>query len=183
MARAVLLATWLGLSPCAFAGSALPQYEGQGVTVRLSPRTAEQVSAFYAARGFPDNAVRLLAASCVVTVTVVNRRQDTLWLELGRWRFVDAQGRELERLDRVHWNGRWERLALPPANRATFGWTQLPEVRDLYPGEPVGGNVVLAPFTAPFRLEARFATGRDKRGPEVVVVLDGLSCATGERAP
>ena len=62
------------------------------------------------------------------------------------------------------------------ANRATFGWTQLPEVRDLRPSEPVGGNVALLPPPGRFRLEARFATGVHKQGKEIVVILDDLSC-------
>jgi hypothetical protein len=106
-----------------------------------------------------------------------HQRRDVVWLEPSRWRFVDAGGRGIRHLDRAYWARRWETLAVPAASRATFGWTQLPESRDLLPGEPVGGNVVIEPPAGPFRLELRFATGADKRGPELRAVVEGLSCA------
>ncbi|HEX9628361.1 MAG TPA: hypothetical protein VGA00_15600 [Acidiferrobacterales bacterium] len=154
-------------------------YEGQGITLSVSVRTPEQVVAFYSARGFPENAVRALAEKCLVTVGMRHRRRDVVWLEPARWRFVDAGGREVRRLDRAYWAQRWEALAVPAASRATFGWTQLPESRDLLPGEPVGGNVVIEPPAGRFRLELRFATGADKRGPALRAVIEGLSCAGG----
>ena len=147
-----------------------------GIELHASPRTPEQIAAFYEARGFPHTAIEALTQTCFVTVSFHNRGGDVVWLELSRWRFVDEQGREVKRRDRAYWSALWEKLGVPKANRATFGWTQLPEVRDLQPSEPVGGNVALPPPSGRFRLEARFATGARKQGKGIVVILDDLSC-------
>lgn len=153
--------------------------------IGLVPRTPEQVSAFYEARHFPPDAVAALARVCLLTVTIHNRSQTVIWLEPARWRLQAPDGGEVRRLDRAHWNALWERIGLPAAQRATFGWTQLPETRDLRPGEPVGGNVVVEPPAGPFSLEARFATGADRQGPQIVARFDNLRCPkrTGEQRP
>ena len=145
------------------------------MVLRASPWTSDQIAAFYEARGFPRTAIEALRQTCFVTVSFHNRNSAVVWLELSRWRFVDEQGREVKRRDRAYWNALWEKLGVPMANRATFGWTQLPEVRDLQPSESVGGNVVL-PSPGRFRLEARFATGARKQGRDIVVILDDLFC-------
>lgn len=131
----------------------------EGLIIRAQPRTPEQIAAFYAARGFPPAAIEALTKTCFITVTIVNERQEVVWLELDNFRFVDAKGRALPRIARKQWQARWETLALPAAKRATFGWTQLPERRDLQPGEPVGGNVTIQAPQGRFTLEARFRLG------------------------
>ncbi|MEK7260559.1 MAG: hypothetical protein AAB068_00825 [Pseudomonadota bacterium] len=158
--------------------AAAPAYadEDRDIVLHASPRTPDQIAAFYEARGFPRTAIEALTKTCFVTVSFHNRSGDVAWLELSRWRFVDEQGREVKRRGRAYWNALWEKLGVPMANRATFGWTQLPEVRDLRPSEPVGGNVTLPPPSGRFRLEARFATGARKQGKDIVVILDDLSC-------
>lgn len=151
------------------------QYEGEGIVLHVSPRTPEQIAAFYEARGFSRAAIDALTQTCFVTVSLHNRSGDTVWLELARWRFIDEQGRDVPRRDRRYWNALWEKIGVPPANRSTFGWTQLPEARDLQPSEPVGGNVTLLP-PGRFRLEARFATGARKQGKDIVATIADLSC-------
>jgi hypothetical protein len=151
----------------------------EGVSFRIAAGRPEGVAAFYEARGFPPQAIGALREACFLNVVIRNQRVDIVWLELDRWRFIDETGRTIERLTPAHWNAQWDRLNLPVANRATFGWTQLPEVRDLRPDEPVGGNVLIMPPPGRFRLEARFATGANKSGPDIVVSVDPLTC----RAP
>lgn len=150
--------------------------KGPSIELHASPRSPDQIAAFYEARGFPRNAIEALTQTCFVTVSFRNRSGDTVWLELSRWRFVDEHGREVKRRDRAYWSALWEKLGVPMANRATFGWTQLPEVRDLRPSEPVGGNVALLPPSGRFRIETRFATGAHKQGQDITVTLDNLSC-------
>ena len=150
--------------------------EVAGVSLSVTPRMPEQVAAFYEARGFSREAVKALAEACFLTTNVLHRRQDVVWLELDNWRFRDAEGREIARLPRQYWVALWEQVTLPQGKRATFGWTQLPESRDLRTGEPVGGNVVLVPPTGEFSLEARFRTGAFRREGEIVVRLSGLRC-------
>jgi hypothetical protein len=169
-------ATWLallivaGMSPAARAASF------EGLQFRASPARPENVAAFYEAREFPPPAIHALGEACFIGFSIRNQRREVVWLDLARWRFTDDRGQPVTRLTRAQWNERWERLGIAPAYRATFGWTQLPEARDLQPDEPVAGNVLVSPTDRPFRLEARFATGRDRLGPEIVVRVDNLKC-------
>ena len=144
--------------------------------------TPQQIAAFYEARGFPKNAIERLRKTCFLMAHVENRGDEILWLDLQDWRFVGATG-ELRRLDREYWQAVWDELNLPQANRSTFGWTQLPEVRDLQPGEPVGGNLVLPLTAGPFTLEADFLTGKDRRHGRIEVRLRDLHCAQDTPAP
>lgn len=165
------------LAAAAGAGRAAdPDHRAEGLSLSLTVRAPDQLLAFYSARGFPAPALDHITRACFVTVSVRNERDSVVWLELAHWRFYDARGRELRRIARPDWNTLWEKIRLPAANRSTFGWTLLPETRDLQPREPVGGNVTLAAPAAPFTLEARFYTDRDKRGQLLTVRVPGLSC-------
>jgi len=151
-----------------------------GIDVRAMPRSPGQFTGFYLARHLPPNAVDELAKYCLVTVSVRNHSKDVVWLEPARWSFTTVDGEPVERRDRDYWNARWQELDVPPGARATFGWTQLPESRDLQPEEPVGGNVVIVPPAKPFTIEIRFATGVDRSGPERVMRSSPLHCLGDE---
>jgi hypothetical protein len=151
-----------------------------GVEMRVSPRTPDQTTAFYSVRGFPPKAVEDIAQACFLGVMIHNRRSDSLLLELDNWRFTDAAGHEVKRITRPQWNARWQALDVPLAARATFGWTQLPESRDLLPDEAVGGNVPVEPPSGEFTLSARFRTGS---GGEVDITVPDLSCPHDQEAP
>lgn len=150
--------------------------EKDGVRYGIDARTPEQIAAFYEARGFPPPAVDALSRACFLTVTLVNQRRDRVWLELDRWVVRDAAGGRVARITRADWDARWERIALPAGQRSTFGWTLLPDMRDLHPAEPVGGNITLVPTRDAFTLAARLRTGAHKEGPELVFEVPGLRC-------
>jgi len=145
----------------------------------LMPRTPEQMAAFYEARGFPAAAIARIRTTCFVTVHIENRSRRVIWLEPDRWK-ITSHGEILPRLDDVYWETQWDAIELPQANRATFGWTQLPAVRDLQPDEPVGGNIVLPGTTATFNLDAYFQTGKDRRGDLLMVRFENIACPHGE---
>lgn len=151
-----------------------------GLTFSASTRTPEQMVAFYAARGFPEAMVREITASCFVTAGMQNRREEVVWLELDQWRFVDAAGQPVVRIDRPAWNRKWEALGAPQSARATFGWTQLPESRNLQPGESVGGNVAVVAPSGVFSLRARFRTAS---GKQIEIVVPELQCPRGNAKP
>ena len=157
------------------------QFTGEqgGVRVRLAPHSPEQMAAFYEARGFPKPAIEAIRKACFVTTGVENETDQILWIELDRWRFYTPEG-PVRRLSRADWAARWQALGLPRSNRATFGWTLLPEARDLWPQEPVGGNITLVPPKGPFTLEAHFRLGPDKGRGERVVRIEGVRCAREE---
>jgi len=140
------------------------------------------MAAFYEARGFPQAAIEPLKQACFVTALLRNKGPEVLWLELDEWRF-HSDNREISRLGRAYWWALWRQLDVPQANRSTFRWTLLPEVRDLRPDESVGGNIVLPRHRGRFTVQARFVTGEKRRGKEMVVTLKDLRCPEDEANP
>jgi hypothetical protein len=159
-----------------------PSVESDGLYMFVRLNTPDQMAAFYEARGFPDNAIERLRRTCFVMAHIENRGDEVIWLELKNWHFLTRQG-EVRRLDRHSWERVWDEIGLPQASRSTFGWTQLPGERDLQPGEPVGGNVILPATAEPFTLQADFLTGKDKRAGMISVRFENLRCAKDEPAP
>lgn len=149
---------------------------GEPMTFSISVRTQEQIAAFYSARGFSPPAIEALTRVCFLTVGMMNRSDDVIWLEPSRWRLETENGQPMRRIPREEWEQTWQALGLPLAQRATFGWTQLPEVRDLQPGEPVAGNITVEPPARAFRLVASFRTGANGEGAPIELTVDGLSC-------
>ncbi len=159
-----------------------PSVEDGGLYMFVRLNTPDQMAAFYEARGFPGDAIKRLRQTCFVMAHVENRGEDVIWLELKNWHFLTRQD-EIRRLDRNHWDRVWDEIDLPPASRSTFGWTQLPGERDLQPGEPVGGNIILPATDGPFTLRADFLTGKDRRAGMISVRFENLHCAKDQAAP
>lgn len=156
-----------------------PFVENDDLLMVLIPRTPEQMVAFYEARGFPKTALKLIENTCFVTVHIENKSRRVIWLETVNWR-LSSNHRALQRLGKDVWNARWNEINLPLANRATFGWTQLPAQRDLQPDEPVGGNIVLNGEVKKFNLEADFMTGKHKRGAMLKIRFQDIDCPKEE---
>jgi len=146
------------------------------VKLKLIPRTPEQMSAFYEARGFPAPMIALLAQQCFITVSIHNTGKDIIWHDLSNWRFV-AGDRELHREHRDYWKQKWQAMGVPLAKQSTFRWTLLPETLDYQPDEAEGGNIILPRVSGPITLHAEFASGADKRGPLIRVTHKNLRCA------
>jgi len=155
------------------------RYLGDGAEIRAQVRTPDQMAAFYEARGFPVGAIEKIRQACFVTVAVVNKGHEVLWLEPARWE-VSSSGARIERYDAQRWKSAFDEVKLPDANRATFRWTQLPEQRDLRHDEPVGGNLTLPPVAVPFDIVMNFDTGENRSG-KIVVRLPGLTCRSGAK--
>jgi hypothetical protein len=184
----LLLHPFLPLALCAVIGCvhaddkpASRELENDHVKMRLAPRTPQQVAAFYLGRGFPSAMVDLIKRKCFITVSIHNKSRDVVWLELHDWRFISDTG-DIERIPRKWWKHQWRDMNAPMANQSTFRWTLLPETLDFQPDEREGGNLVLPQVTGSFALEARFATGQDKRGGTVTLRFDNLRCAE-DKAP
>jgi hypothetical protein len=152
-----------------------PWVDNDQLFMLLRLHTPEQMAAFYEARGFTPAAIEHIRQTCFITVHIDNKSDTVLWLETANWR-IRADGKPVTRLGRDYWNGVWEDIGLPQASRSTFGWTRLPEVRDLQPTEPVGGNIVLPRDGRTFTIEADFLTGQDKRQGMVSVTFENLQC-------
>jgi hypothetical protein len=153
-----------------------PYVDNDRLFMLLRLHTPEQMAAFYEARGFTPAAIERIRQTCFITVHIDNKSNTVLWLETANWR-ITADGKPVARLGRAYWNTVWDEIGLSQASRSTFGWTQLPETRDLQPQEPVGGNIVLPRDGRPYTIEADFFTGKDKRQGMVRVTFENLQCA------
>jgi hypothetical protein len=154
-----------------------PRYEDDQVRVRIVMRTPDQLTAFYLGRGFNQAAIDKILETCFVTPIIHNKTLDVLWLELDEWQFRQGD-KVIARIKRDYWPQRWREAGLPQAHQSTFGWTLMPEVRDLRLDEGVGGSVVIPMQTRPFKLTMQFHTGADKQGPVKTVVFEDLVCVS-----
>ena len=150
-------------------------YEDDEVYVRLVLRSREQLQAFYQGRQFPGRAIEEILATCFITPIVKNLSLDVLWLDLDDWRFAVGV-KPIARVKRDYWAARWQEIDLKQAHRSTFGWTLMPERRDLRLDESVGGSVVIPTQKQGFTVRARFKTGADGKGPMKEVVFDDVAC-------
>jgi hypothetical protein len=169
------LATWF-LSGLLILADLPANAAGQAaVELEFKPRTPDQMSAFYDARGFPEEMIRLLHAQCFITVRVTNTGREVVWLDLARWTFT-VNGKPLQRYHRNFWLEKWKDMDMPAAHRSTFRWTLLPELLDYQPGESEGGNIILPRVKGKIHLQAEFATGEDRKGPPLRLEFDNLRC-------
>ena len=154
-----------------------PRYQDDQVKVRVVMRTPDQLTAFYLGREFNRAAIDKILETCIVTPLIHNKSLDVLWLELDEWQF--SQGDKIiPRIKRDYWPDKWRETGLLQAHQSTFGWTLMPEVRDLRLDEGVGGSVVIPMQSRPFKLTMKFHTGADKQGPVKTVVFEDLKCVT-----
>jgi len=145
------------------------------VELQFKPRSPDQMSAFYEARGFPEKMIKPLHEQCFITVRVTNTGQDVVWLDLANWTF-SANGKPLQRYHRNDWLEKWKAIGMQAAHRSTFRWTLIPERLDYQPGESEGGNIILPRVKGPIQLHAEFATGKEGKGPPVQLNFDNLRC-------
>ena len=156
------------------------KYEDKEVYMRLVIRTPEQLAAFYHGREFNQASIDSILQTCFVTPIIKNKTLDVLWLELDNWEFT-ADGQSIPRIRRDYWREQWRKTGLPQAHQSTFGWTLMPEIRDLRLDEGVGGSVVIPMQSRPFTMTAKFHTGTDKKGKLKTIVFEDITCATSEK--
>lgn len=181
IALIVLMAGWVpgpgGVAAEAESAKPALDYADDTMSVRLVLRTPDQLTAFYLGRNFNRAAIDNILDTCFITPIIHNKTLDVLWLALDEWQFSRGDTR-IERIKRDYWPERWREAGLPQPQQSTFGWTLMPEVRDLRLDEGVGGSVVIPMQTQPFRLTMTFHTGADRLGPVKTVVFEDLICAT-----
>ncbi len=152
-----------------------PFYEDDEVAIRIVLRTPQQLTAFYLGRGFNRPAIDRILETCFITPVIHNKNLPLLWLELDHWQFTRGN-EEIPRIKRDYWRKQWQETELPQAHRSTFGWTLMPETRDLRLDERVGGSVVIPKQTEPFTLIMNFHTTRDKQGRIKTVGFEDIEC-------
>jgi len=151
-----------------------PDYEDEFIRLRLIRRSPKQIAAFYEGRQFPPAAVRKVSEACFIAAIVHNKTRDILWLDLSKWQFQAEKS--VPRLQRSYWKEQWNQANIDKASQATFGWTLMPEQRDLRPDEGVGGNLTLPLTTQEFSIIAQFDRGAQRQLEPLRVKLDHVSC-------
>ena len=153
-------------------------YEDNDVYLRSIYRSPEQIYAFYEGREFPHAAIKRITQSCYVTIILKNKTDDVLWLEIDNWVFTKNNPKKdiIHRYKRDYWNKQWDEVNLKQAFRSTFGWTLMPDVRDLRAGEGVGGSIPIPMQTENFSLTLNFATGKNKQGKIKSITLPNIHC-------
>ena len=172
----ILLLAALPLGPLQAAKPDRRVYENSMLKLVVIPRSPQQMAAFYEGRGFPAKAIALTRSVCFFTIGLHNKTQDILWLDTGNWQFQAATG-PLQRITRESWQQRWQQFGLAQSYRSTFRWTLLPAALDFQADEREGGNITLPRTKQAFSLQASFATGADKQGPRIEVLIKDLRCA------
>ena len=89
------------------AATSAPGFENDLFRLRLSPRTPNQIAAFYTGRGFPPFAIDEVRKLCFITIGLRNKSSDLLWFDLSNWRFATSEG-ELKRYLRPALKQRWQ---------------------------------------------------------------------------
>lgn len=176
-------ASALLLAPPAPAQQAENSYvaENPALKVSLSPRTPEQIAAFYEGRGFPDRMIDVLREACFLTTIISNKSDQIIWHDLDQWRFTTAEG-AVARYTRDQWRARWAKMDIPMPSQSTFRWTLLPDRLDFRPGESEGGNIVLPRTGHSLDIEARFAPGAKGEGAPITLRIKDVRCAESQEA-
>lgn len=107
----------------------------QGIEVRLTQISPDQIRGFYLARGFSPEATERFARECVFMTVVRNVGDVTLLHRLANWRYVttDAPPRPLR--GKAAWAYQWKRMGVPESARIAFEWAQLPTAQTYAPGD------------------------------------------------
>ena len=177
--RLIIMVALISLTVSAWGASVAEKkplkYQDPQMHMQIFIRSPEQLTAFYQGRQFSQAAIDKILATCFITPIIKNRTLDRLWLELDHWQFSNDNG-AITRIDRDYWKKQWQEVGLSAAHQATFGWTLMPESRDLRTDEGVGGSVVIPMQNKPFTLTAHFKTGVDKNGKPKRIVFKEVSC-------
>ena len=173
---AILILLITGFSTGGFAAVPTPAgFENDLFRLRLTPRTPNQIAAFYTGRGFPQFAIDEVRKLCFITVGLRNKSDDLIWLDLSKWRFTTSEG-ELKRYLRPALKQRWQELGLEKRFQSTFRWTLMPEQLDFHPYEGEGGNLILPRTDKAITLEASFTAGKDK-SRVFKIKIENIMCA------
>lgn len=138
-----------------------PEFNNKDFTLRLSPRSSDQIEAFYSARGFPAAALAALRKTCFIGVGLRNNSNTIVWFDLSSWRFTTPKG-PLHRILPSDWQQRWQALGLAQRFRSTFRWTLAPEHLDFRSHEREGGNITLPHTNQPITISGDIYVGKQK---------------------
>ncbi len=148
----------------------------QGISLTLAQILPDQVRGFYAARGFPPDAIEHLAARHCVFQTILRNESDTgaIRFDLADWRVRTPAGVRPLKLVR-EWLPEWERYGVPESGRLAFRWALFPTEHTYEIGDwNMGMTTYALPLGTRFDLRVVYWRDRHRRS----LVLPGVRCAT-----
>lgn len=152
------------------------QFNSPQLKISLTPRTPEQIGAFYEGRGFSKAMINILKQQCFLTVIIKNKSRNILWHDLSNWNFTSSN-KNILRYNRAYWKNKWQKMHIPLAHQSTFRWTLLPESLDFRSNEAEGGNIILPYTNTPVTLRAVFKAKADNSGKPVNIKINNIRCA------
>ncbi len=144
--------------------------------MRFTPRTPQQIHAFYEGRGFSKPALQSLQDKCFFTTGLKNTGKNIVLSDVANWKF-SANGKPVKLYNRKDWKEHWTKLQLPLGHQATFRWTQFPIKLDFRPDEGEGGNVVIPRTRENLTFEATFYIQSNNAKTPVHVKVENMKCA------
>ena len=154
-------------------GAPVWKWSGGGVAVRAMGRPPDHTRAFFLGRGFPDDAAKRFARSCVFGMTLRNRAAGgPIRFDVGEWRVRTDSGRR-PLVATARWQKRWRAMGVPERARTAFGWATFPRSERLGEGGYLMGMVAMGLNPGDrFDLVIRWRQG----GADRRLVLEGLRC-------
>lgn len=160
----------------ATATSGPPTWQSQGArfSVQLTPLDGEQAQAFFENMGYPQGAVREVAAVCVFGTTIRNSARQPVRYDVNRWRAVTTDGKQHRLITKTEWLARWKALGIGA------DWSILPPRQTLQPGDwGQGFTTVDLPAGTRFNLNYEWKQDAIKHH----AVVRGAQCAPRNSRP
>jgi hypothetical protein len=155
-------------------GLATWQTETDGIQVRLTQISPDQVRAFYQARGFSPEAAERYASECVFMTVVRNIGDIPVEHRLADWRYVVAGQPDRAIRSKAEWEALWKQSGVSEAARIAFTWAQFPDTQTFAPGDwNQGMTTYNVPRGGQFDLRFVWRTG----GKEYSGLLEQVTCA------
>jgi hypothetical protein len=124
-------------------GAPVWKWAGDGVAVRAMGRPPDHTRAFFIGRGFPDDAARRYARSCVFGMTLRNRAAGgPIRHDLSEWRVRTGDGSRPP-LSEARWQERWRAMGVPDSARTAFAWATFPAAESMGEGGYIMGMVAM----------------------------------------
>ncbi|MFB6358152.1 MAG: hypothetical protein ABEJ96_03845 [Thiohalorhabdaceae bacterium] len=154
-------------------GAPVWKWEGDGMAVRAMGRPPDQALAFFIGRGFPDDAARRYASSCVFGMTLRNRAAGgPIRHDLAEWR-VRTGDDVYPPLPEARWQQRWREMDVPERARTAFAWATFPTRETMGEGGYLMGMVAMGLDPGDrFDLVVRWHQGES----DEQVILENLRC-------
>ena len=151
------------------------QLKNRKFTLRLVPRSPEQMSAFYYGRGFPAPMVEKIKQLCLVTVGLHNKSKDLIMLDFNNWTFRTKTG-TIKRYPNKYWINKFHELKFPKPSIVTFRWTTLNDNYEFQPDEREGGNILLPRVAEPFSIQGTLHITKGTKKTAVPVKFENVVC-------